>query len=290
MLAVAVTATAATEGTLPAAAGFPESIAVAPGTRTFFVSSFTTGAVFRAAPGHQAQLFLAGGAETRKSAGGVKFDGHGRLMVIADAQQLEIFSGRTGRREAAFATASRDKANLNDMVVTGRGDVYITNFGTPGIYRVTARQLQRTTGPIMRWLAPSARVVPDLPSGNFNGIAATADGRYLIVGQTGNGALWRIDISRRTITPIRISGGSLVGSDGIMLLGRKLYVATHQNAIIELSIGKSLATARVVRKLTDPSLDLPTSVAALGNRLLVSNGLKPAGAPSYQITSFPLTR
>jgi sugar lactone lactonase YvrE len=168
--------------------------------------------------------------------------------------------------------------------------VYLTDFGTPAVYRVTARELKRGGGPIMRWLVPPTRIVPDLASGgNFNGIAATVDGRYLIVAQTGNGALWRINIAKRTITPIKLSGASLVGSDGMVLLGRTLYVATHQNAVVELAFGQTFATARLVRKLTDPSLDLPTSVAALGNRLLVTNGAKPAGATDFQMTAFPLT-
>jgi sugar lactone lactonase YvrE len=289
-ISTAVTAAAATDGTLPAAAGFPESITAAPGTPTFFVSSFATGAVYRGTRGHLAQPFLAAGANGRSSASGVKLDGPRRLMVLTGSQQLQIFSSRTARHEATFTAPSRDKTNLNDMAVTSDGDVYITNFDAPAIYRVTARELKRGSGPITRWLVPPTRIVPALPgSTNFNGIAATSDGRYLIVGQTGNGALWRIDIAKRTVTPIKLASGSLIGSDGILLLERTLYVATHQNAIVKLALGQTFTTARIQRRLTDPSLDFPTSVTLVGNRLLVSNAFKPAGVGEYQITSFPLT-
>lgn len=296
LLATAVAAAAATGGTVPGAAGFPESIAVQPGTSTFFVSSFTTGAVYRGTQGHQARVFLRPAGAGRTSAAGVKFDGASRLMVISGASpsqldQLQIFSSKTGRHEATFTAPARDNVNLNDAALAGDGDVYITDFTTPAIYRVTAQQLKRGIGTLARWLVPPARIVPTLPPlGNFNGIAATADGRYLIITQTGNGALYRIDIATRTISLIKVRGGSLEATDGILLLGDRLYVASHQNAVVELALGKTYAAARIVRKLTDPSLDVPTSVTADGNRLLVSNGAKPATATDYQITSFPLPK
>ena len=266
-----------------------------PGTSTFFVSSFATGAVYRGTPGHEARAFLRSDAG-RTSAAGVKFDGASRLMVISGTSpsqldQLQILSSKTGRHEATFTAPTRDKVNLNDAALASDGDVYITDFATPAIYRVTAQQLKRGSGTLGRWLVPPARTVPTLPPlANFNGIAATADGRYLIVTQTGNGALYRIDIATRTISLIKVRGGSLEATDGILLLGHTLYVASHQNAVVELTLGETYAAARIARKLTDPSLDIPTSVTADGNRLLVSNGAKPATATGYQITSFPLPK
>lgn len=296
LLVTAVAAAAATDGTVPGVAGFPESIAVQPGTSTFFISSFTTGAVYRGTQGHQARVFLRSAGPGRSSAAGIKFDGASRLMVISGTSplqldQLQIFSSKTGRHEATFLTRARDKANLNDAALASDGDVYITDFATPAIYRVTAHELMRGSGTIARWLVAPARIVPTLPPlGNFNGIAATADRQYLIVTQTGNGALYRVDIDTRTISLIKVRGGSLEATDGILLRGHTLYVASHQNAVVELALGRTYATARIVRTLTEPSLDIPTSVTADGNRLLVSNGAKPATATDYQITSFPLPK
>ena len=146
LLVTAVAAAAATDGTIPAVAGFPESITVQPGTSTFFVSSFATGAVYRGTPGHQARVFLPAAGAGRTSAAGVKFDGASRLMVISGTSpsqldQLQIFSSKTGRHEATFIAPARDKANLNDAAMASDGDVYITDFATPAIYRVTAQQL-----------------------------------------------------------------------------------------------------------------------------------------------------
>ena len=167
LLVTAVAAAAATGGTVPGTAGFPESIAVQPGTSTFFVSSFATGAVYRGTPGHEARAFLRSDAG-RTSAAGVKFDGTSRLMVISGTSpsqldQLQILSSKTGRHEATFTAPTRDKVNLNDAALASDGDVYITDFATPAIYRVTAQQLKRGSGTLGRWLVPPARTVPTLP-------------------------------------------------------------------------------------------------------------------------------
>jgi sugar lactone lactonase YvrE len=222
-------------------------------------------------------------------------DALGRRRCDLDAWVL-VIAGRLGRLQTydiahgrlLSTLAVQGPSHLNDLAITSSGDVYLTDFGTPAIYKVTARRLARGHGTISRWLSPRRSVVPDLASGgNLNGIAATADGRQLVVGQTGNGALYRVDVGRRTMSRIRITGGPLTGSDGLLLRGRTLYVATHGNAVVQLSLNRALSAARVTRTISDPTLDLPTSVAAAGDDLLVSNGSKAATATDYTLTALP---
>jgi Cu-Zn family superoxide dismutase len=272
---------------VPGAASFPESVTIVPGTSTFFVSSFFTGAVVRGTVGQPAEPFLPAGGDGRRSASGIRADAHGHLLVIAGGLgRLQTYDTASGRLRSTLAV--RGPSHINDLVVTKPGDVYITDFGSPAIYRVTAHQLATGRGTIARWLAPERSIVPELGSGgNLNGIAATADGRHLIVGQTGNGALYRVDVATRKIVRIKVTGGSLTGSDGILLQGRTLSVATHGNAVLRLALNARLSRARVTEKLTDPSLNVPSSVAAFGNGLLVSNASKAAGAPDYSLTTLP---
>jgi Cu-Zn family superoxide dismutase len=239
--------------------------------------------------GEQARPFLPAGSDGRASAAGLHVDGHDRLLVLTGTgQRLQIFNARTARRLADFAATQRPRSNLNDLAITRRGDVYITDFGTPRIYRVSARQLANRAGRISLWLVPQQQVVPDLPSGgNFNGIAATPDGRYLLVDQTGNGGLYRIDIARRSVTRIAVSGGSLVGCDGVLLRKRTLYVTTHTNAVAKLRLDTSFTRADIVRRITTPTLNFPTSVQQIGNQLVITNALKAATAAAYQLTVLP---
>jgi sugar lactone lactonase YvrE len=275
-------------GSLPSTAGFAESITTAPIGKTYYVSSFTTGAVYKGTVGAAARVFLAAGANGRSSATGVKLDRHGRLYVLTGSEShLQVFNARSGRLELNLAAGGQPGQNLNDLAITPSGDVYITDFTTPRIYRVTASVIASGRGKISPWLTPNTSTVPNLTTGNFNGIALTDDDRYLIVGQTGSGALYRIALSNRTIRPINVRGADLTGSDGILLIGHTLYVVRHSNAVAVVRLNSAYTAGHVSRTLTDPSFDLPTSIAPAGNRLLISNALEQPGATSIQIISLP---
>jgi Cu-Zn family superoxide dismutase len=283
---LAAPAAAATSSTVPAEATFPESVTVQPGTSTVFVSSFLSGAVVRGEIGRPAQPFLPAGGDGRTSASGIHADAHGHLLVIAGRLgRLQTYNIADGRLLSTLTVPG--PSHLNDLAITRSGDAYLTDFATPAIYKVPARRLTRGPGTIARWLRPRRSVVPKLATGNLNGIAATADGRRLIVDQTGNGALYRVDVTRRRMTRIRVTGGSLAGCDGLLLRGRTLYVATHGNAVVQLALDRTLGAARVTRTITDPTLNVPTSLAAVGDDLLVTNASKASTATDYDLTVLP---
>jgi sugar lactone lactonase YvrE len=286
-IAAAAAAPHATSGgSLPSTAGFPESITTAPTGKTYYASSFTTGAVYKGTVGAAAHLFLAAGANARTSATGVKLDQHGRLYVLTGSgSHLQVFNARSGQLEVNLGAEVQPGQNLNDLAITPTGDIYITDFTTPRIYRVKASVIARGRGKISPWLTPNTSKVPNLKTGNLNGIALTVDDKYLIVGQTGNGALYRIGLSNRSIHRINVHGADLTGSDGILLIDHTLYVVRHSNAVAVLRLNSAYTGGHPTRTLTDSSLDLPTSIAPAGKRLLITNALAQPGATSIQITS-----
>jgi len=274
-------------GSVPSTAGFAESITTAPTGKTYYVSSFTTGAVYKGTVGAAARVFLAAGGNGRTSATGLKLH-HGRLYVLTGSEShLQVFNARSGHLELNLAARGQPGQNLNDLAITPSGEVYITDFTTPRIYRVEASVIANGRGTITPWLTPNTSTVPDLTTGNLNGIALTDDDRYLIVGQTGNGALYRIGLSNRAIHRINVHGADLTGSDGILLIGHTLYVVRHSNAVAVMRLNTTYTAGHVSQTLTDPSFDLPTSIAPAGNRLLISNALAQSGATTIQITSLP---
>jgi Cu-Zn family superoxide dismutase len=285
-LLVATAASAAPAGTVPGTAGFPESVTAAPKSRVIYVSSFATGAVLKGRLGGPLEPFLAAGANGRTSATGMRLDAHGDLLVLTGSGlALQVIDARTGRLKGRLPAADGVASNLNDLAVTKRGDVYVTDFGTPGVYRGTARQIAAHRGKLTRWLSPPASIVPDDPSHlNLNGIAATADGRYLLLSQTATGNLYRVGLHDKKIVRLAVSGSSLTGADGILLSGHTLYVVVHSGAVRKLRLSGAYTSARVTKTLTDPSLDFPTSVEDVAGQLVVTNGLKPEGAADYALT------
>ena len=119
VLVTAVTAAAATDGTIPGAAGFPESITVQPGTSTFFVSSFATGAVYRGTQGHQARVFLNSAGAGRTSAAGVKFDGAYLYDANPDADGAQL--RRQFGKRWLFARDESDIELLGGKLARKRG-------------------------------------------------------------------------------------------------------------------------------------------------------------------------
>jgi Cu-Zn family superoxide dismutase len=286
---IAGAAQAETAGTVPGVAGFPERIVVVPGGTTYYVSSFTTGAVFKGTVGRGARLFLTAGANGRTSATGLRVNRRGQLFVLTGpGGRLQIVNAHSGRLEANFVGGVKPGSILNDLAITPNGNVFITDFAHARIYRVSAAEIDRGSGRITDWLTPAARTIPTLSNGNLNGIAITPDGQHLLVDQTGNGALYRIDIATRAILRVHVSEAALTGSDGMLLQGRTLYVATHHNAVVVVLLDAAYSRGRVIRTIHDPSFNFPTSVASAGNRLLAISALKPAGSLNYQIPSFPL--
>src|SRR4051812_22921054 len=107
-----VGAGAAPSGSVPGAATFPESITVVPGSSTYFVSSFLSGAVVRGTVGQPAQPFLPAGSDGRRSAAGIHADAHGHLLVLDGARgRLQTYAIADGRLQSTLAVAGPSEVN-----------------------------------------------------------------------------------------------------------------------------------------------------------------------------------
>ncbi len=113
-----------------------------------------------------------------------------------------------------------------------------------------------------------------------NGIAATADGKHLIVVHTSEGQLYLLDTASHVPIPIDITGGDFAGGnpvcsgDGLLLNGNTLYVAQfgplNRVAVVELS--SDLLSGEITGYITEPfatnpAISLPTTMAKFGSSL-----------------------
>ncbi len=256
---------------LPGQNVFPEGVATQKGTPYFYVSSTTNGAIFRGNVNEpQTEVFLPGGQDGRTTAIGLKVDKKGRLF-IAGGDTGKVFVYDTKTKGLLFSADNNLAATfINDVAVTKDGAAYFTDSVSPNLYRVTRNaQGGYEFGTFLNF---TGTVLTYQPGFNLNGIAASPDGKYLIVVQSNTGKLFRIEIATKTVSEISLGGATVTDGDGILLKGRTLYVVRNAEAlIVEIKLAGDLSSGKVVSQTTDPSFIFPTTIASSKGRLLVVN-------------------
>jgi Cu-Zn family superoxide dismutase len=270
----------------PSTHGNPEGVAARGSSDTFFVGATGDGTIYRGTVGSPTVTeFITGG--TGKSAVGMKVAG-GRLYVAGGATgTIVVYDLGTRQQVASFNTGAG--GFLNDLVVTHRGDVFVTDSFRPTIWHVTAAQVSAGSGtPEQIAVGPEIAFASGF---NLNGIVARGDGRRLIVVQTNTGKLFRIDLgtgassSRRIL---QIDAPALPGGDGLLLdRGRLLVVQGDPAALSFLKLDRGASRARLVDTRTDPTLHGPSTVARARKLLLVVNADFATSTKPFTVTGLP---
>jgi hypothetical protein len=255
-----------------AAAPFPEKIDVPTGSRpegiasgngnTFYVGSREDGSVFKGDyRTGEGQILVQGDDE--REAYGLKF--RGGLLYVAGGPTGNgyVYDAKTGE---LVDTAEFGGGFVNDVTVT-REAAYFTDSRAdkPFLYRYDRDTGETTTIPITGDLVYG-------PSFNANGIAATPNGKTLILVQSNTGKLFTADPDTGVTEEIAIPEPVTAG-DGILLRGKTLYVVRNsENEIVALKLNAKLTAARSARTIeNDGTFDTPTTIAAKGKRLYVLN-------------------
>jgi sugar lactone lactonase YvrE len=280
---VVVSAAAAFPQVIQLPRGFqPEGIEVGRGT-TFYVGSVANGAIYRGNLRSGTGAILVPG-QAGKAATGIELDRFNRLFVAgAGTGDAYVYNGRTGALIRTYDFASGDTF-INDVVVTPKAG-YFTDSRKAVLYVVPI-------GPggalgAFRTLPLTGDFV--LGTGfNLNGVDATPNGKSLVAVQTNNGKLFRIDPTTGATRVIPLAGGeSVPNGDGILLTGKTLYVVQNQlNRVAVITLTPTLTSGRVVARLTDPDLSVPTTIDDHGRRLYAVNARFGTPSPStadYQV-------
>ena len=271
-----------------AAAPFPETIPVPPGSlpegigsgtgNTFYVGSRLDGSVYAGSYRTGRGEIAVEGGEGRK-AFGLKFRG-GKLYVAGgDTGKGFVYDARTG---ALLDTLEFGGRFVNDVTVT-RAAAYFTDSDAtkPFIYRYDRRTGATSSIPITGDFVYG-------PGFNANGIAATPNGKTLILVQSSTGKLFTADPETGETSEIAIPS-PVTNGDGILLRGKTLYVVRNRdNQIVALELNSKLTAARSARTLTDPDFDVPTTVAAKGKRLYAINAR--FGTPNTPATEYDVVK
>jgi sugar lactone lactonase YvrE len=270
---------------IPLPDGFqPEGIAIGRGT-TFYVGSIPTGAVYRGDLRTGEGAVLVPGA-TGRAAIGVAVDQRDRLFVAGGPTGMAfVYDAADGLLLRSYELApGPDPTFVNDVVVT-RDAAWFTDSLRHVLYRIAIAGGGR--------LALSADTVPlsgdfrPVDGFNLNGIEATPDGGTLVVVQSPTGMVFTVDPATGATHLIDLGNAALVNGDGLLLHGRTLYVVQNRlNRIAVVLLAPDLASGTVSGYLTDPDLDVPSTIDRFGNRLYAVNarfGTPPQPSTAYDV-------
>ncbi|MFD7558065.1 SMP-30/gluconolactonase/LRE family protein [Streptomyces sp. NPDC059835] len=278
---------------IPGAKVYPEGIATDARTHTVYVGSYADGTVYRARPGRtEAEVFLPSGTDGRHTANGLRVDARGRLWVTDSTAGVSVYDTRTGSRLAHFEVAGGGPRFVNDLTITPDGAAYLTDSVRGVIYRVTPEQLAAGSGPLTEAYDLSPALRPR-PAGGFslNGIVSDRAGRYLLAVDMPEGDLYRVDLATGAVLRVDLGGRDMKAADGLDLSPDGTLRVAHNttDTLTRWQLGADGTRARLTRTVTDPSLQIPTTLSHTPGRTLVVRSQFDKGGPMTPSTGSPTT-
>jgi sugar lactone lactonase YvrE len=271
----------------PDPAGNPEGVAFDKRSKAFFVGITTDGAIYRGTLGSDTVAPYIPGAATGKSAVGLKVK-RGKLYVAGGGTgSITVYDIATKAQVAKFETGSG--GFLNDLQVTRRGDVYVTDSFRPTLWHVTREQVEAGSG------TPQALDVSAIPyegggAFNVNGIVAKS-ARKLIVVDSNSGKLFRIKLGEDggSIDSVdEITGAAVPGGDGMLLDKGRLVVVQGEPAQLSfLKLRKGARRAKLERTQTSDTLRGPSTVDRARKLYLVVNADFATSTKPFTVAGLP---
>jgi sugar lactone lactonase YvrE len=288
LLLIASAPAAGLPDTVPLPNGFqPEGIASGRGG-TFYVGSIPTGAIYRGDlnTGQGAVLVP---AQAGHQAIGLKWDKRTNWLFVSGGPtgMAFVYDAASGAEIAAIPLVTPPGTFVNDVILTNRA-AYFTDSFHPVLYRVPL---------LAGGTLPDPPVVEVVPLGgeyvftpgtfNNNGIAATPNGKSLIVVNSAQGALYLVDASSGDATLIDLGGGSVPAGDGILLKGKTLYVVQNRlNQVAVVQLAPDLTSGTISELITNPLFRVPTTIADFGKAIYAVNarfGTPPTPETDYDV-------
>ncbi|MFF3327085.1 superoxide dismutase [Streptomyces sp. NPDC002889] len=266
----------------------PEGIAIGRSPYAYF-GSLGTGDVYRASLASGRGRVISKGLGAGRSVVGLKIDRQERRLFLSGgfSREIRVADARTGEIVRNFGVGAADSM-VNDVILTP-GAAWFTDSFQPQLYRL----------PLDRHGEPGREVATVALSGDWeqgtnftaNGIERTPDGSALLVvnAVAQGGSLMRVD--PRTAVARRVDLGDLTipFGDGLLLLGRHLYIVQQQrNQIDVVRLNDSGTKGTAIARITDPRFRIPTTAAAWGHRIYLPNArfdVEPTPETEYDVVA-----
>jgi len=194
-----------------------------------------------------------------------------------------VVSAITGQILASYSFATAPTF-VNDVVLTPQA-AWFTDTQRAFLYKVPFGRFGELPS------QSDVEAVPFSPGTGANGIARTPDGDALLVIQSSTGLLFRFDPATGAATQVDLGGTLLPNGDGLLLSVRTLFVVQNRlNRVAVVRLNSAGTSGEVTQFLTDPRFDVPTTVAAFGNRLYLPNArftTPPTPETTYNAVAIP---
>jgi sugar lactone lactonase YvrE len=266
----------------------PEGIAIS--GRTFYVGSIPSGAVYsgnlRTGSG---AILVPGVTDGSRAAIGVEYDRrHDRLFVAGGGTGKGfVYDADDGSLIKEYQLTTASPRFINDVVVTRRG-AFFTDSNNQQLYKIALGSGGRLAGtsetlPLTGDLSYSAGF-------NLNGIDAATNGKWLVVVQSNEGKLFRVNSRTGVTRELALTGGDVSMGDGLLLDGKTLYVVQNfLNRIAVIRVDRRLRSGEIKRHITDPLFDVPTTIDDVGHHTLYAVNSR-FGTPSPTTATYNLVR
>ena len=265
----------------------PEGIAIARGTAYF--GSRADGDIFAVDLKTGTGKVISQGPGTGSL--GMKVDHFGRLFVAgAGGGNGRVIDTRTGRVLASYTFTTSADTFVNDVILS-KNAAWFTDSRQPVLYKLPLGRHGKL--PATAQTVPLSGDYQHTAGNNANGIALTPDGRALIIVQSSTGFLFRVDPRIGVTRRIDIGDAVMTNGDGLLLIGRTLFVVQNLlNKVAVLTLNQSGTKGTLVREVTSPDFDVPTTAAAFGDRLYLPNArftTPPTPTTAYWATAISAT-
>ncbi|HEY0737334.1 MAG TPA: hypothetical protein VGD69_20615 [Herpetosiphonaceae bacterium] len=220
---------------------------------------------------------------------GLSFDQRSNYIFAAGGANGNafVYDADTGATVASYQFASAPTF-INDVIVT-RDAAYFTDSQRAVLYKVPLEERNGQLSDTFETI-PLSGDWQQVAGFNANGIEATRNGKELIIVNSTLGTLYRVNPRTGVATLIDLGGASVSNGDGILLQGKTLYVVRNRlNQVAVIRLNSDLERGEVVEVITNPNFDVPTTIAAFGDRLYAVNArftTPPTPDTTYNIVQF----
>jgi hypothetical protein len=268
------------------ASWMPEGITAGRGT-TVYVGSLNGGGIWKAdvRTGEGEQLVPAWGGP----AVGVDYEKRADRLWVAGGPTgtVRVYDASDGSLLEQYDFSP--VGFLNDLVVT-RDAVYVTDSGHDWLDVIPLGKGGALPDPADVTTLPLTGIPVEADQFNLNGIVAARG--WLIVVDSFEGGLYRVDPDTGEATQISTGGTSVARGDGLERVGSLLFVVRNFDQVIEVFLlGPQLRHARHLVTLDEDNapagLSVPTTVAAQAGRLWVVNARFGVPTTEYWVSRIP---